>query len=179
MNIEVFKTDKDGTKYILTCEPSGGYTLSTAEFYTDYPDTGVEPKYTYVFDIFPQDHTYEITQQMLNEGKAGINIKTDFVYVKISEKKANDPSNEQSLLMCTFYPGDIIKQLMGCIDSIPADDSNQCSNINRFNNLYMRFKAVALSIRTGDYITAQKYFNKFFSNNTGKPRARGGCHCNA
>ena len=179
MNIQVFKTDKDATEYILTCTAAPTCKLKTAEFYKKYPDTGTEPLYTYEFPETPADPTYHITQEMLDDAGSGIVIRTDFVYMKVTEQDVNPPFEENSLLMCTFYPGDIINQLMECIDSIPADDGNKCSNINSYNNLYMRFKAVALSLRTGDYITAQKYFDKFFSTKSVKPKAHGGCHCHA
>lgn len=179
MNIEVFKTDKDATEYILKCTAAQGFHLTTAEFYKTDPNVETEPLYTYRLDeVHPNDNIYYITQEMLDNAGSGISIKTDFVYMKVTESD-NNPNDDNSILMCTFYPGDIINQLMECIDSIPVDDGNQCGNISRFNNLYMRFKAVALSIRTGDYITAQKYFNKFFSTKSIKPKAHGGCHCHA
>lgn len=182
MNIEVFKTDKDGTKYILKCTATDSgngvtYSLDKAEFYTECPDiSSAVCKYTYEFGEAPQDNTYEITQEMLDDSSAGINIKKDFVYMKLSETDGDESTDETPILTCTFYVGDIIDQLMNCIDSIPAEE-NTCSNISKYNSLYMRFKAVALSVRTGDYITAERYYKKFFSGN--KPKAYGGCNCHA
>lgn len=70
-----------------------------------------------------------------------------------------------------LYP--IYQQAMSYIKELASN----CSIPKDFIDYILRLKGVDLSLKTGNYTDAIKYYNKFFNGKTSIPIGKGGCGC--
>lgn len=145
----------------------------------DNQDTFIEngassnPVYTYnIAENYPNSKHFKIT---LSSKDLDIANNLLFVYVNVSG--APDPStpcgwdNITTLgVVCNF--GKIYQHFMSYIREV----EKECAIPKSFIDAILRFKALELSVNTGNYSVAVKYWNKFFKdrlNNISLP-----CGCN-
>ncbi len=105
---------------------------------------------------------------------SGISNKLFFVYIKAAGLTVEVPcgmDNEYTIGVATYLKP-LYNMIMGYIKEL----NNDCSVPRNFINLILRLKAFIISLKTGHYIEALKWWEKFFNGKivlTSK-----GCGCN-
>ena len=104
-----------------------------------------------------------------------INDTLFFVYVIVKGTPSPDTpcgmDNTTTLgVVCNLYP--IYQSMIGYIKEV----NNECEIPKNFIDALLRFKALELSIRTGHYAQAIKYWDKFFRGVKSK-NINTGCRC--
>lgn len=98
-----------------------------------------------------------------------------FIYVRVEGMpKPNTPCGKDGITsmhtVTNLYP--FYQQGMNFVKEL----SDNCSVPSDFIDWYLRVKAMQLSIHTGNYTEAIKYYNKFFKNSYTVTK-KGGCGC--
>lgn len=133
-----------------------------------------KPLYTYDIANSPISGSKTIrltlTQEDLN---TPLNSNMFFVYI-VAEGQASAPCDQEKGYtigtVVNLYP--LYQKAMGYVKEV---QSNCCIPQN-FIDSFLRFKALELCIRTGNYIQAIQYWNKYFKPTLGKPNITN-CSC--
>ena len=121
------------------------------------------PVYKYTFPEESNEKSINITLDT-NDGLGLLNKNIYFVYIVTKgAPAANTPCGEDNIytLGITYYEQYILSNYLAFMKEI----ENTCSVPKTFIDYYLRVKAFELSLETGNYIQAIKYWNRFFSKN--------------
>ena len=131
--------------------------------------------YCFTYNIDSQRHI----RLFLSAVELGVNLDTTmlFVYVTASGTPAADTPcgwDNNQILGTVLNLKTIYNKTMDYIKQI----DNNCSIPKSFIDMILRIKAVDLSVRTGNYVLAIKYWKKFFSTNISNQVDTTNCGCN-
>lgn len=106
-----------------------------------------------------------------------INISGNLFFVYVIAKGTPDPSTPCTMdnmttlgVVCNLH--DIFQSCMSYIRELESN----CNIPKGFIDYILRFKAFELSLATGNYVTAIKYWNKFFKNKSFSNPSTCNCH---
>lgn len=106
----------------------------------------------------------------LDSKDLGVTINDTLFFIYVIVRGTPSPDTPCGIV-CNLYP--IYQSMIGYIKEV----NNECDVPKNFIDALLRFKALELSIRTGHYTQAIKYWNKFFRGVKSKNINTGcGCH---
>ena len=134
----------------------------------DNQDTFIEngpsdtPKYTHIIEDTTPDSS-GLKQYRLVLSSSDINTFDDLLFVYVKAKGIPDPSTPCNMdntttmgVVCNLR--NILQSFMPYIREVESE----CNIPKKFIDYILRFKALELSITTGNYILAVRYWSKFF-----------------